>query len=217
VSRPVRLPEAMPSRSTQQRVVLVRHGETEWSRSHRHTGRTDVPLTEAGREQALAAGRALVGARFELVLTSPLTRALDTCRLAGLGERAVVVADLAEWDYGAAEGRSTAQIQEETPGWTVWTHPVVGVGETVEAVGNRADRVIERIAAAGGDVAVFAHGHLLRILTARWLGMDAAGGRHFVLGTATISVLGYEHGNRVVEVWNDDTHLTGRGVDLAAT
>jgi broad specificity phosphatase PhoE len=217
VSRPVRLPEAMPSRSTQQRVVLVRHGETEWSRSHRHTGRTDVPLTEAGREQALAAGRALAGARFELVLTSPLTRALDTCRLAGLGERAVVVADLAEWDYGAAEGRSTAQIQEETPGWTVWTHPVGGSGETVEAVGERADRVIERIAAAGGDVAVFAHGHLLRILTARWLGMDAAGGRHFVLGTATISVLGYEHGNRVVEVWNDDTHLTGRGVDLAGT
>lgn len=211
----VRLPEAMPPRMTPQRVVLVRHGETEWSRSHRHTGRTDVPLTDAGREQAAAAGRALARARVDLVLTSPLTRAVDTCRLAGLGEQAVVVPDLAEWDYGAAEGRSTAEMQEETPGWTVWTHPVGGNGETVEAVGERADRVIDRVARVEGTVAVFAHGHLLRILTARWLGMDAVGGRHFVLGTATISLLGHEHGNRVVEVWNDDTHLTGRGVDLS--
>jgi broad specificity phosphatase PhoE len=211
VSPAVRLPAGM----TQQRVVLVRHGETEWSRAHRHTGRTDLPLTDAGREQALAAGRALAGARFDRVLTSPLARAVDTCRLAGLGEQAVVVDDLAEWDYGAAEGLSTAQLQQETPGWTVWTHPVGGTGETVEAVGDRADRVIERITGTAGDVAVFAHGHLLRILTARWLGMAAVGGRHFVLGTATISVLGHEHGNRVVVVWNDDTHLTGRGVGLA--
>lgn len=212
---PLRLPAGMHSVVTNQRVVLVRHGETEWSRAHRHTGRTDIPLTEAGREQAAAAGRALAGARFDLVLSSPLTRAVETCRLAGLGDESVVVDDLAEWDYGAAEGLSTAQMQEETPGWTVWTHPVGGTGEPVEAVGDRADRVIERIGRADGDVAVFAHGHLLRILTARWLGMGAVGGRHFVLGTATISVLGYEHGNRVVEVWNDDTHLTGRGVDLA--
>ncbi len=188
-------------------VVLVRHGETEWSRTHRHTGRTDVPLTDLGREQAEKAGRVLAGREFSMVLTSPLGRALDTCRTAGLGEQAEVTADLVEWHYGDAEGLSTATIQETTPGWTVWTHPVGGDGETVEQVGERADRVIARIEQAEGDVAVFAHGHMLRILTARWLGMAADGGRHFALGTATISVLSYEHSNRVVESWNDASHL----------
>lgn len=192
-------------------VVLVRHGETDWSRTHRHTGRTDVPLTDLGREQAERAGRALAGRRFSLVLSSPLGRALETCRAAGLADGAEVTDDLAEWDYGDAEGLSTATIQEGTPGWTVWTHPVGGTGESVTQVGDRADRVIARmeraIDEAGGDVAVFAHGHMLRILTARWLGMPADGGRHFALGTATISVLSWEHTNRVVESWNDASHL----------
>lgn len=192
-------------------VVLVRHGETEWSRTHLHTGRTDIPLTAVGRDQAERAGRALAGRRFALVLSSPLGRALDTCRAAGLAEQVEVTDDLVEWDYGDAEGVSTATIQEQTPGWTVWTHPVGGTGETVEQVGQRADRVIARIKEAvdqaGGDVVVFAHGHMLRILAARWLGMPADGGRHFALGTATISVLSWEHSNRVVDTWNDASHL----------
>jgi len=188
-------------------VVLVRHGETGWSRTHRHTGRTDVPLTDLGREQAEHTGRALAGRELGLVLCSPLGRAVDTCRSAGLADRAEVVDDLVEWDYGDAEGLSTAQVQERTPGWTVWTHPVGGTGESVEQVGERADRVIARIQRAEGDVAVFAHGHLLRILTARWLGLSAGGGRHFALATASISVLGHEHANRVVQVWNDTGHL----------
>jgi len=190
-------------------VVLVRHGETDWSRTHRHTGRTDVPLTDLGREQAERAGRALARRDLALVLCSPLGRARDTCRLAGLGGRAEVLDDLAEWDYGDAEGLSTADIQRQSPGWTVWTHPVGGSGESVEQVGERADRVIARIERSEGDVAVFAHGHVLRVLAARWLGMPAVGGRHFVLGTATISELGYEHANRVVQRWNDGTHLLG--------
>lgn len=189
-------------------VFLVRHGETEWSRSHRHTGRTDIPLTDTGRDQAERAGRALVGVDLALVLSSPLVRAVDTARLAGLGERAELVDDLMEWDYGTAEGRSTADMQTEVEGWTVWTHGS-GLGEPADAVGERADRVIARIEAADGDVAVVAHGHMLRILTARWLGLPALNGRSFVLGTATLSRLGHEHGNRVVQVWNDDSHLRG--------
>lgn len=198
--------------SSDPEVVLVRHGETEWSRTHRHTGRTDVGLTDRGREQARLAGRALAHRSFGLVLSSPLSRALDTCRLAGLAEEPELTDDLLEWHYGDAEGRSTADIQLEQEGWTVWTHPVGGDGEHVAAVGARADSVIRRVEeglGTGEDVAVVAHGHMLRILTARWLGMEAVGGKHFVLGTATISVLGHEHGNRVVQMWNDDTHLRG--------
>lgn len=191
----------------EKQVVLVRHGETEWSRTARHTGRTDIPLTDKGRSQAEAAGTALQGMEFDLVLSSPLSRALDTCRIAGLGDDVVIEPDLAEWDYGDAEGRSTVDIQAEIEGWTVWTHPVGGTGEPVEAVGERADRVIERIDAVDGDVALFAHGHMLRILAARWVGLPAVGGRHFVLGTATVSTLGYEHGNKVVTRWNDGEHL----------
>ncbi|MGJ7439535.1 histidine phosphatase family protein [Aquipuribacter sp. MA13-6] len=187
-------------------VFLVRHGETGWSRSHRHTGRTDIPLTDTGREQAERAGRALAGLDLALVLCSPLGRAADTARLAGLGDAAELVDDLMEWDYGVAEGRSTADMQTEVEDWTVWTHGA-GLGESVEEVGERADRVIARVEVADGDVAVVAHGHMLRILTARWLGLPALHGRSFVLGTATLSRLGYEHGNRVVQVWNDDSHL----------
>jgi len=189
-------------------VILVRHGETEWSRDHRHTGRTDIDLTGTGREQAERAGRALVGRDLAAVLCSPLGRAVDTARLAGLGEDAELVDDLMEWDYGLAEGRSTADMQTEIEGWTVWTHGL-GPGETAEQVGQRADRVLERVEATDGDVAVVAHGHMLRILTARWLGLSALHGRSFTLGTATISRLGYEHANRVIQVWNDDSHLRG--------
>lgn len=203
-----RLPVRFPWAVSSPEVVLVRHGETEWSRTHRHTGRTDIELTGTGREQAARAGRALAGRAFAQVLCSPLARAADTARLAGLDERAELVDDLMEWDYGLAEGRSTADMQTEVPGWTVWTHGL-GPGETAEQVGARADRVIARLVAATGDVAVVAHGHMLRILTARWLGLPALHGRSFVLGTATISRLGFEHGNRVVRAWNDDSHLRG--------
>jgi probable phosphoglycerate mutase len=185
----------------QPEIVLVRHGETEWSRAGRHTGRTDVPLTDEGRVQAAVLGATLRRRRFALVLTSPLSRAAETCRLAGLGEVAQERPDLMEWDYGAYEGRTTAEIREERPDWTLWHDGVPG-GETVSEVGARADRVIAELRAAGGDAAVFAHGHLLRVLAARWLGLEPAGGRFFALDTATISVLGYERETAVIELWN---------------
>lgn len=183
-------------------VVLVRHGQTEWSVSLQHTGRTDVPLTDEGRRQAEALVEPLSRWHFARVLTSPLSRARETCRLAGLGERAEVVDDLLEWDYGDYEGRTTTDIRAERPGWDLWVDGVVG-GETVEEVGRRADRVIEKARHAGGDVAVFAHGHLLRILGARWANLPAAAGRRLALSTASISVLGWERATAVVERWNE--------------
>jgi broad specificity phosphatase PhoE len=188
-----------------QEIWLIRHGETEWSRSGRHTGRTDLPLTPTGRRQAAALGRHLAGRPFALVLTSPLVRASETCRLAGYGAVAEPADDLREWDYGAYEGRRTVDIRAEVPAWSVWTHGVPG-GETVEQVGQRARRVVERAAAAGGDVALFAHAHVLRILTACWLGLPPEGGRLFALGTASVSVLGYERETRVIKVWNQEAH-----------
>jgi probable phosphoglycerate mutase len=182
-------------------VVLVRHGETEWSRAGRHTGRTDVPLTERGRAEARTAGEELAGRRFALVLSSPLSRARDTAALAGYGEHVQLRDDLLEWDYGAEEGRTTAEIQRDRPGWTVWD-PGPDGGETVADVGARADRVLAEIRAVEGDVLVFAHGHLLRILAARWLGLEPDGGRLFALDPATISELGYEHGRPVIRAWN---------------
>jgi broad specificity phosphatase PhoE len=182
-------------------VVLVRHGETEWSRAARHTGRTDVPLTEAGVRDAEALGGALAAWRFELVLTSPLSRASETCRLAGLGDVAVPSDDLLEWDYGAYEGRTTAEIRAERPGWSLWRDGVPG-GETAEQVGERADRVVAKLRASDGDAAVFAHGHLLRVLAARWLGLDPAEGRLLALDTASLSVLGYEREIPVIRLWN---------------
>jgi broad specificity phosphatase PhoE len=182
-------------------VVLVRHGETEWSRAGKHTGRTDVPLTEAGVRDAAALGSALAARRFELVLTSPLSRASETCRLAGLGDVAVPSDDLLEWDYGAYEGRTTAEIRAERPGWSLWRHGVPG-GETAEQVGERADRVVAKLRASDGDAAVFAHGHLLRVLAARWLGLDPAEGRLLALDTASLSVLGYERETAVIRLWN---------------
>ena len=182
-------------------VVLVRHGETEWSRDGRHTGRTDVPLTELGREEAIRVGLALRPRRFALVLTSPLSRAFETCRLAGFGDEAQVRDDLVEWDYGAYEGRTTNEIREERPGWTLWDDGVIG-GETAEQVGARADRVIAELRATTGDAAVFAHGHLLRVLTARWLALQPTGGALLALDPATMSVLGYERERAVVHSWN---------------
>lgn len=180
-------------------VVLLRHGETEWSASGRHTGRTDVPLTERGRQQARALGTAVAGRRFDEVLTSPLQRAAETCRLAGLD--GTVLDDVREWDYGDYEGRTTPEIREEEPGWTVWRGPVPG-GEGIEEVAARADRVVARLVAAGGDVAVVSHGHFLRVLTARWLELSPVEGRRFALDTATVSVLGAERGSRAVRLWN---------------
>jgi probable phosphoglycerate mutase len=187
-------------------IWLFRHGETEWSLTGQHTGRTDVPLTEVGRQRAEALGRHLAGRTFALVLSSPLVRALDTCRLAGYGDQVQPTDDLLEWDYGAYEGRRTADIQKERPGWLLWKDGVPG-GETAEQVGARARRVIERAAAADGDVALFAHGHILRVLGACWLGLPPVGGQLFALGTAALCRLGYEHDYRVVNVWNQGSHL----------
>jgi len=195
-------PEPEPERQ----VWLVRHGETEWARLGRHTGRTDVSLTDTGREQARALGRRLAGARFGLVLTSPLSRAAETARLAGFEGVAVVEPDLREWDYGALEGRLTTEIRQDYPGWSIWTGPWPE-GETVEQVGARADRVMAQIHAADGDVLVFSHGHFLRVLAARWLGLRPASGALFALSTATVSILGWDRENAVIETWNEDCHL----------
>jgi probable phosphoglycerate mutase len=182
-------------------VILVRHGETEWSAALRHTGRTDVPLTEEGRRQASALAECLRPWTFVAVLASPLSRAVETGRLAGFGDRLETTEDLLEWDYGAYEGRTTADIREERPGWYLWRDGVVG-GETVEHVGERADRVIERVRGIIGDVALFGHGHILRVVTARWLGLPPDRGRSFGLDTATVSVLGYEREEPVIRRWN---------------
>ena len=182
-------------------IWLIRHGETEWSLSGAHTGRTDLPLTERGREQAQAIARCLSGRRFALVLTSPLERARETCRLAGYGDMATVDPKLHEWDYGDYEGRSSAQIQQTVPGWSLWRDGVPN-GESIAQVAGRASAVIDRALRGTGDVALFAHGHILRILTASWLGLPPEDGRLFALSTASLSTLGYEHENRVITRWN---------------
>jgi probable phosphoglycerate mutase len=187
-------------------IWLFRHGETDWSKTGQHTGRTDLRLNKAGEARARSIGRRLAGRPFALVLSSPLIRAVETCRLAGYEEGAVLDDDLMEWDYGDYEGRRTVDIQKDRAGWVIWRDGVLG-GETVEAVGERADRVIPRALGAGGDVALFSHGHMLRVLTARWLGLPPAGGQFFTLGTATVSVLGFEHDYRVIVRWNQNSHL----------
>ena len=186
-------------------VWLARHGETEWARLGRHTGRTDVPLTDTGRAQAAALGRRLAGRPFSLVLTSPLSRAAETTAIAGFGDVAVADPDLREWDYGQLEGRLTEDIREEYPGWTIWRGPWPG-GETLDEVAARAARVLERVATTPGDVLVVSHGHLLRVLAARWLGLAPTSGGLFALGTATVSVLGHERETPVIEVWNEACH-----------
>jgi probable phosphoglycerate mutase len=184
----------------QQQIFLVRHGETEWSRAGRHTGRTDVPLTAEGELRARALGQVLQG-RDLSVWTSPLRRARETCRLAGFPS-ATVDEDLREWDYGAYEGRATLEIRRETPEWSVWLSPILN-GESLDQVANRARRVILRAAAhTDGDVALFSHGHLLRILAACWIGLPPGTGRFLALDTASISVLGYERQTRVIRNWN---------------
>ena len=185
---------------------LIRHGETEWSRSGQHTGRTDIPLTAQGERQAALLGRRLAERKFALVLTSPLRRARETCRRAGYGTVALDEPDLMEWTYGAYEGHTTAQIREEVPGWIIWKSGVSG-GESADQVGARCDRVIARCSNVEGDVALFAHGHVLRILAARWLGLPAMGGRYLALDTASLSVLGHEHEARVIRNWNESYDL----------
>nr|WP_238341722.1 histidine phosphatase family protein [Actinopolymorpha rutila] len=181
---------------------LARHGETEWSRDGRHTGKTDLPLTEAGERAAWALGDRLAGTSFDLVVTSPLARARETARLAGFGDRAVVEPDVREWDYGEYEGRTTPDIRTEVPGWSVWNDPVPG-GESAEQVGARADRVIDRIREDVAERAlIVAHGHFLRVLGARWLGLSPRNGAHFLLDVATVSVLGWERETPTFDRWN---------------
>jgi len=180
---------------------LIRHGETEWSRSGAHTGRTDIPLTAAGRDRASAIGRYLAGRHFALVLTSPLERARATCRLAGYGDAAAADSNLSEWNYGDYEGRTTPDIQKEFPNWSLWRDGVPH-GESIGQVAARAEAVIARALGADGDAALFAHGHVLRILTARWLGLAPECGRLFALDTASLSALGYERETRVISRWN---------------
>jgi probable phosphoglycerate mutase len=185
----------------QMEVVLVRHGETEWSRDGRHTGRTDVALTDEGRGQAGRLRDALGDWSFTRVLTSPLGRALDTCRLAGLGDRAELSDALLEWDYGEYEGATTAQIRELRPGWNLWRDGCPD-GEGVADVGARVDPLVFELKASEGNVAVFAHGHLLRVLAARWAELPPEAGARFWLATATISVLGFERETAGFRRWN---------------
>jgi probable phosphoglycerate mutase len=196
-------------------VALARHGETEWSLSGQHTGLTDLPLTPAGEEQARRLGGRLHGRRFAAVLTSPLQRAARTCALAGFGPGAEIEPDLVEWNYGEYEGIRTADILRDRPGWQLFRDGCPG-GESPDEAGARADRVIARVRAIGsqghgGDVLLFSSGHFSRVLAARWLGRPAGDGRYLVLGTASFSLLGYEHDltEPVIRLWNDTSHLDG--------
>jgi broad specificity phosphatase PhoE len=198
-------------------LVLVRHGETLWSRTGRHTGRTDVALTELGQRQADALGSMLRGRPFAAVLASPLQRATETLRRANVdAARVRVLEELVEWDYGDYEGLTTQEIRRSVPDWTIWTAPVPG-GESAADVGRRADLAIGRALDESGDVAIFAHGHLLRALTARWLGLDVRSGRHFALDTATVSMLGYERDTPVILLWNQAGHLRDLGSSATGT
>ena len=197
---------AKPPQAAHPTLILVRHGETEWSATGKHTGVTDVPLTDAGRRHAEELRERLAGRSFALVLTSPRQRARETCRLAGLGDAAQIEPDLVEFDYGEYEGRTTPEIRVEVPGWSVWRDGSPG-GETAEQVGARADRVIARALAAGGDVALFAHGHLLRVLGARWIGLPAIAGGNLGLHTGAVCELGYERERRAIWRWNETSHL----------
>lgn len=190
-------------------VFLARHGETAWSLSGQHTGLTDLPLTERGEAAARALAARLAGMTFALVLTSPLARARRTCELAGFGGVAVEDHDLVEWNYGEYEGRRTADILAARPGWKLFRDGCPG-GESPADAGARADRVIARARAAQGDVLLFSSGHILRTIGARWLGLPPAGGAYFLLGTASLSALSYEHDTSepVHSLWNDMRHLT---------
>ena len=194
--------ESLPS------VYLARHGETEWTVSKQHTGLTDLPLTARGERNALSLGERLKGLTFTHVFTSPLQRRGRTCELAGFGKDAVVDPDLVEWNYGAYEGLKTADIRRQRPDWQLFRDGCPG-GETVAEIGARADRVIARLRLLEGDVPLFSSGHFLRVLTARWLGLEPSSGRLFYLGTATLSVVGYERDKTepVIRLWNDARHV----------
>jgi broad specificity phosphatase PhoE len=183
-------------------VWLLRHAETEWSRAGRHTGRSDIPLTDDGRERAGRLVARLAGCAFALVLVSPLRRASETAELAGLGDRMARRDDLLEWDYGEYEGITTPEIREHRPGWWVWRDGCPG-GESAHDVGARVDRVIEEVVQADGDAILVAHGHVLRVLAARWMGLHPSAGGHLALSTGALSVLGFEREARVVWRWND--------------
>ena len=190
-----------PPRAEQHEIVVVRHGETEWSLSGRHTSRTDLPLTERGRERARGLRDVLGGRTFVLVLCSPLRRARETCELAGFGDVAELCDDLHEWDYGEYEGLTTPEIWERDPDWSLWRDGCPG-GEKPDQVGARADRVLERFRAVDGDGLAFAHGHILRVVTARWLGMEVAAGARFALGAGATGTLGFERDTEVLSRWN---------------
>jgi probable phosphoglycerate mutase len=182
-------------------IWLMRHGETEWTLSGAHTGRTDLPLTQRGEERARDVGKILKGREFALVLSSPLLRAKETCRLAGYSEGMKIDSRLLEWDYGDYEGKTTADIRKSQPGWFLWRDGVPG-GETAAQVGARADAVIDELKKVQGEAAIFSHGHFLRVLAARWLQEDPTGGRLLALDTASISVLGFERDVQVIRRWN---------------
>jgi broad specificity phosphatase PhoE len=182
-------------------IWLARHGETEWSRTLRHTGRTDIELTEHGREQAQKLRRGLEGRNFTRVITSPLSRAVETCTLAGLGDRAEPSEALLEWDYGEYEGLTTQQIRERRPGWVLWRDGCPG-GESATDVGARVDPLVAELRHAEADVALFAHGHVLRVLAARWLGLEPQSGALLALSTGTLSTLGWERETAVIRCWN---------------
>jgi probable phosphoglycerate mutase len=183
------------------KLFAIRHGETAWSISGQHTGTTDIPLTDKGRRLAERMRPVLAKREFGLVLCSPMQRARETCALAGLGSGSIIDPDLVEWNYGAYEGLTPAQIGKSAPGWLIFRDGCPG-GEMPGQVGERVDRVIARARAAGGDTALFAHGHVLRVLAARWIGMPPVGGQHFLLGTGTLCVLGFYHEVPAVQVWN---------------
>jgi probable phosphoglycerate mutase len=184
-----------------QQVYLIRHGETEWSLTGQHTGITDIPLTENGRSLARRLEPILAKQRFAMVLTSPLKRARETCELSGLGAAAQIDNDLMEWNYGEYEGLTSREIRRKVPGWLLFDHGCPG-GETPEQVGDRADRIIARARGQEGNVALFAHGHLLRVVAARWLGFTAGAGRHFLLDTGTLNILSYYKGIPAIKEWN---------------
>jgi broad specificity phosphatase PhoE len=189
-------------------IYLARHGETAWTVSRQHTGSTDLPLTEHGKRNAQHLGERLRGQSFARVFTSPLQRARQTCALAGFAQGAEVDADLVEWNYGAYEGKTTAEIHKERPDWLLFRDGCSG-GESPHAVGDRADRVIARLRAIAGDVLVFSSGHFLRVFAARWCALDPFAGSYFYLGTATLSIVGYEHSlaEPVIRLWNDSRHV----------
>lgn len=189
-------------------IYLARHGETEWSLSGQHTGNTDLPLTPRGERNAKRLGERLAGTAVDHVFTSPLLRARTTCELAGFGEQAVVDEDLREWNYGDYEGLTTPQIREQRPDWQLFRDGCPG-GESVAEIEARADRVIARLRACSGNILLFSSGHFLRVLASRWIGLSAAGGQNFLLSTATLSALGYEHklDEPVIRLWNDARHV----------